>query len=233
MLRDRSEAGRILARKLQHYANRPDVLVLALPRGGVPVAFEVARALHVPLDVFLVRKLGMPGYEEIAAGALASGGLRVLNLPLIEVYSVTEREMGQIIQREKAELDRQERLYRSGQPPLDVRGKVVILVDDGLATGSTMKAAVLAVKQGRPARIVVAVPVAPPDTCESLRAAADAVFCPLTPTPFESVSRWYSQFDQTSDAEVRELLQRARQPRAPLRLLVPAEKPGPYRASGM
>ncbi|MFY9552098.1 MAG: phosphoribosyltransferase [Thermoanaerobaculia bacterium] len=214
MLRNRREAGQILGRKLQHYANRPDVLVLALPRGGVPVAAEVASALNAALDVFLVRKLGLPGHEEVAAGALASGGLRVLNLPLLEMYSVAEKDMGRIIQREKAELERQERAYRSDRPPLDVRGKTVILVDDGLATGATMQAAALALKQGRPARIVVAVPVAPPDACENLRSVADAVFCPLTPTPFGAVSHWYVEFDQTSDAEVLLLLRRARSAQA-------------------
>jgi putative phosphoribosyl transferase len=214
MLRDRREAGRILAQKLQHYANRDDVLVLGLPRGGVPVAAEVANALKAPLDVFLVRKLGLPGHEEIAAGALASGGLRVLNLPLLEMYTVTDREMATILLRERAELERQERAYRPDRPSLDVRGKTIILVDDGLATGSTMRAAVLALKQGRPARIVVAVPVAPPDTCESLRGVADAVFCPVTPNPFVAVSRWYVDFDQTSDAEVLEHLRRS--PRTPL-----------------
>src|SRR5262245_20088784 len=214
MLRDRREAGRILAQKLQHYANRSDVLVLGLPRGGVPVAAEVANALNVPLDVFLVRKLGLPGHEEIAAGALASGGLRVLNLPLLEMYTVSDREMAKILLRERSELDRQERVYRAGRSALDVRGKTIILVDDGLATGSTLRAAVLALKQGKPARIVVAVPVAPPDTCESLREVADAVFCPVTPEPFGAVSRWYVDFDQTSDAEVLEHL--GRSPRAPL-----------------
>src|SRR5262245_26235768 len=226
MLRDRREAGRILAQKLQHDANRADVLVLGLPRGGVPVAAEVANALKAPLDVFLVRKLGLPGHEEIAAGALASGGLRVLNLPLLEMYAVTEREMAKILLRERAELERQERAYRSDRPSFDVRGKTIILVDDGLATGSTMRAAVLALKQGRPARIVVAVPVAPPDTCESLRGVADAVFCPVTPVPFEAVSRWYVDFDQTSDAEVLEHLRRSL--RTPLHL-VPSPDEGSSR----
>jgi predicted phosphoribosyltransferase len=216
MLRDRREAGRILAQKLQHYANRADVLVLGLPRGGVPVAAEVANALKAPLDVFLVRKLGLPGHEEIAAGALASGGLRILNLPLLEMYAVTEREMARILLRERAELERQEHVYRSDRPPLDVRNKTIILVDDGLATGSTMRAAVLALKQGRPARLVVAVPVAPPDACESLRAVADAVFCPVTPEPFGAVGRWYVDFDQTTDEEVQEHLRSARAPRRPV-----------------
>src|SRR5262245_38349359 len=210
MLRDRREAGRILAQKLKHYANRSDVLVLGLPRGGVPVAAEVANALNAPLDVFLVRKLGLPGHEEIAAGALATGGLRVLNLPLLEMYAVTEREMAMVLLRERSELERQERVYRSNRPLLDVRGKTILLVDDGLATGSTMRAAVLALKQGRPARIVVAVPVAPPDTCESLRSIADAVFCPITPLPFGAVGHWYMNFDPTSDAEVLAHLRHAR-----------------------
>ena len=212
MLRDRREAGRILAQKLQHYANRDDVLVLGLPRGGVPVAAEVADALNAPLDVFLVRKLGLPGHEEIAAGALATGGLRILNLPLLEMYAVTEKEMARILLRERAELERQEHLYRSDRSPLDVRGKTIILVDDGLATGSTMRVAALALKQGRPQRLVVAVPVAPPDTCESLREVADAVFCPITPEPFGAVSRWYADFDQITDEEVRQDLFRASRP---------------------
>jgi putative phosphoribosyl transferase len=210
MLRDRREAGRLLARSVQRYADRPDVLVLGLPRGGVPVAYEVATALNAPLDVFLVRKLGMPGHEEFAVGAIASGGLRVLNTAVLEAYSIPEKEIARLAEREQAELERRERVYRGGQPPLHVRGRTVILVDDGLATGSSMQAAVLALKQGRPARTVVAVPVAPPDTCEALRAIADAVHCVLTPEPFEAVGRWYENFEQTTDEEVIELLERAR-----------------------
>lgn len=210
MLRDRREAGRLLARELRQYANRPDVVVLGLPRGGVPVAYEVATALDAPLDVFLVRKLGFPGREEFAIGALASGGLRVLNLPLIEAYAIPEEDLARVVQREQAELERRERAYRAGQAPLDVAGKTVILVDDGLATGASMQAAVLALKQARPRWVVVAVPVAPRETCEALRSVADETVCAFTPEPFEAVGRWYADFEQTSDEEVQELLERAR-----------------------
>ena len=209
MLRDRREAGQLLASKLRHYANRPDVLVLGLPRGGVPVAYEVASALDAPLDVFLVRKLGMPGHEEYAVGALASGGLKVLNRLLLEAYGISEEDLAETVAREQAELERREREYRKGLPPLDVAGKTVILVDDGLATGSSMLAAVRALNEARPARVVVAVPVAPTQTCEDLRAVADQVVCTMTPEPFLAVGRWYANFDQTSDPEVKELLARA------------------------
>jgi putative phosphoribosyl transferase len=210
MLKDRPDAGRLLARELRRYANLPDVVVLGLPRGGVPVAYEVATALNAPLDVFLVRKLGFPGQEELAIGALASGGLRVLNMPLIETYAIPEQEIARLVQRERAELERRESAYRAGKPPLDVAGKTVILVDDGLATGASMQAAVLALKQARPARVVVAVPVAPAETCEALRSVADETVCALTPEPFGAVGRWYEDFDQTTDEEVQELLQKAR-----------------------
>jgi putative phosphoribosyl transferase len=209
MLRDRREAGQLLASKLRDYANRPDVIVLGLPRGGVPVAYEVASALDAPLDVFLVRKLGMPGHEEYAVGALASGGLKVLNRLLLEAYGISEEDLAETVAREQAELERREREYRKGLPPLDVAGKTVILVDDGLATGSSMLAAVRALNEARPTRVVVAVPVAPPQTCEDLRAVADQVVCALTPEPFLAVGRWYANFDQTSDGEVKELLARA------------------------
>jgi putative phosphoribosyl transferase len=210
MLQDRREGGRLLARKLPTYASRPDVVVLALPRGGVPVAYEVASALHAPLDVFLVRKLGMPGYEELAIGALASGGVRILNAPLIHRYGISEQQVTQITAREEAELERRERAYRGGREPAAVHDRTVILVDDGLATGASMQAAVLALKQAQPARIVVAVPVAPPDTCEGLRSVADSVVCAMTPEPFQAVGRWYENFDQTTDDEVQELLELAR-----------------------
>ena len=210
MLKDRREAGRLLARELRQYANRPDVVVLGLPRGGVPVAYEVATALNAPLDVFLVRKVGFPGHEEFAIGALASGGVRVLNVPLIEAYAIPEEEVARLVQRERAELERRERAYRAGRPPLDVAGKTVILVDDGLATGASMQAAVLALKQARPARVVVAVPVAPAETCKALRSVADETVCGLTPEPFGAVGRWYEDFEQTMDEEVQGLLRRVR-----------------------
>ena len=210
ILRDRREAGRLLASQLRRYANRPDVLVLGLPRGGVPVAYEVATDLDVPLDVFLVRKLGFPGHEEFAIGALASGGLRVLDLPIIHSYGIPDREISRLIEREQAELERREQAYRGGRPPPDVAGRTVILVDDGLATGSSMRAAALALKQAGPARIVIAVPVAPRETCAALRSVADETVCVLTPEPFGGVGRWYADFEQTSDAEVQDLLRRAR-----------------------
>ena len=205
--RDRSDAGRALAAALRQYANRNDVLVLALPRGGVPVAYEVARELGAPLDIFLVRKLGVPGHEEYAMGAIAEGGAIVLNRDLIQQLGVPPRAVESVIQQERAELERRTRLYRHGRAPPEVRERVVILVDDGLATGSTMRAAAQALRMLRPARIVVAVPVAPVETCEALRDAADEVLCLRTPEPFHAVGLWYADFAQTLDAEVRELLE--------------------------
>lgn len=206
--RDRREAGRLLAAKLPAYAHRPDVLVLALPRGGVPVAYEVARALGAPLDVFLVRKLGVPGQEELAMGAVASGGVRVLNDDIVTALRIPERVIDAIAAREQPELARRERLYRGNRPPPDVRGRTVILVDDGLATGATMAAAVKALRQQHPARIVVAVPIASPDTCEQLSTEVDEVVCAAMPHPFHAVGLWYEDFSQTTDDEVRELLAR-------------------------
>ncbi len=208
LFRDRREAGRVLAEKLAAYANRPDVLVLALPRGGVPVAYEVARALGAPLDVFVVRKLGVPGYEELAMGAVATGGVRVLNDQLVERLGVPEHIIDAVAARERRELARRERLYRGGRPPPDVRGRTVILVDDGLATGATMHAAIQALRQQNPARIVVAVPTASPETCEEMKARADDVICAITPEPFHAVGRWYQDFSQTTDEEVAALLAR-------------------------
>jgi putative phosphoribosyl transferase len=199
----------MLATTLQEYANRDDVVVLALPRGGVPVGFEVAKALHAPLDVFVVRKLGLPGQEELAMGAIASGGVRVLNRDLLRALRIPEEVVGQITQEEQRELERREREYRDERSPIDVRGKTVILVDDGLATGSSMRVAVLALKQKGPAQVVVAVPVAPADTCAELQSVADKVVCAVTPQPFLGVGQWYEDFSQTSDEEVRELLRRA------------------------
>jgi predicted phosphoribosyltransferase len=206
--RDRTEAGQRLAAELGRYAGRTDVLVLALPRGGVPVAYEVARALDAPLDVFLVRKLGTPGQEELAMGAVASGGVRVLNESVVRGLRVPPRVIDAVAARELRELARRERLYRGDRPPPDVRGRTVILVDDGLATGSTMLAAVRALRQLGPARAVVAVPVAAPETCAALRGEVDEMVCAVTPDPFYAVGVWYDDFAQTSDDEVRDLLGR-------------------------
>jgi putative phosphoribosyl transferase len=207
--RDRTEAGRLLAAKLSAYANRPDVLVLALPRGGVPVAHEVARALRAPLDIFLVRKLGVPGHEELAMGAVATGGVRVLNDHVVRTLRIPPKVIDAVAAKELEELARRERLYRGDRPPPDVRGRTVILVDDGLATGATMLAAVKALKQQQPGRIVVAAPVAAADTCEQLAEEVDEVVCAVTPQPFQAVGLWYEDFSQTTDEEVRELLERS------------------------
>ena len=208
LFRDRTEAGQLLAARLEKYAGKPDVIVLALPRGGVPVAYEVARTLHAPMDVFVVRKLGIPGHEELAMGAVASGGVRVLNDQVVRALSIPGYVIDAVATWELRELERRERLYRGDRPPPDVRGKMVILVDDGLATGSTMLAAVRALRQQGPARIVVAVPVASPNTCELLKAHVDEVVCAATPDPFYAVGLWYQDFSQTTDEEVRKLLQR-------------------------
>ena len=204
--RDRRDAGRQLARLLKAYAHRPDVLVLALPRGGVPVGFEVARALGAPLDVLLVRKLGVPGHEELAMGAVASGGVRVLNRDVVEHLNVPPRVIERVTARELRELERRERAYRDDRPPPEIRDRTLILVDDGLATGSTMRAAVSALRQKGPREIVVAVPTAAPQTCEELRSEADQVVCTITPEPFYAVGIWYQDFSETSDDEVRRLL---------------------------
>ena len=210
--RDRHEAGRLLAEKVKAYAHRPEVLVLALPRGGVPVAYEVARALGAPLDVFLVRKLGVSGHEELAMGAVATGGVRVLNEQIVRALRIPDDVIDAVTMREQEELARRERLYRGDRPLPDVRGRTVILVDDGLATGATMHAAIAALRQQQPARIVVAVPTAAPETCQALRAEVDDVVCAITPEPFYSVGLWYEDFSQTTDDEVRDLLARAAQP---------------------
>ena len=212
LFRDRRDAGRLLAEKLAAYANRPDALVLALPRGGVPVAYEVARALGAPLDVFVVRKLGVPGYEEWAMGAVATGGVRVLNDQLVERLGIPEQMIDAVAARELQELARRERRYRGGRPPPDVRGRTVILVDDGLATGATMHAAIEALRQQKPTRIVVAVPTASPETCEEMKTKADDVICAITPEPFQAVGRWYQDFSQTTDEEVEALLSRRNVP---------------------
>ena len=212
LFRDRRDAGRLLAEKLAAYANRPDVLVLALPRGGVPVAYEVAHRLGAPLDVFVVRKLGVPGHEELAMGAVATGGVRVLNDQLVEQLGIPDQMIDAVAARERQELARRERLYRGGRRPPDVRGRTVILVDDGLATGATMYAAIEALRKQNPGRIVVAVPTASPETCEEMKVKADHVICAITPDPFQAVGRWYQDFSQTSDEEVADLLARRSTP---------------------
>ncbi len=206
---DRREAGRVLADALAHYRGRPHLLVLALPRGGVPVAYEVARALKAPLDVFVVRKLGFPGHEEYAMGAIASGGVRVMN-PMPGMH-VTPEEVAAAVARELPELQRRERLYRGQGPAPELQGRTVIVVDDGLATGATMHAALLGIRQQQPARLVMAVPVGAADSCEALQGVADEVVCVATPEPFRAVGLWYRQFPQTSDDEVRTLLEDARE----------------------
>jgi predicted phosphoribosyltransferase len=205
---DRRDAGRELAAQLRKYRGEPGLLVLALPRGGVPVAYEVAQALGAPLDVFVVRKLGVPGHEEFAMGAIASGGVRVLNDDAVEGLSIPPAVIDAVAQRERRELERREREYRDGRPAPEVRGLTVILVDDGLATGATMLAAVKALRQQEPKRIVVAVPAGSPSTCHQLRGEADEVICAIEPEPFMAVGAWYDDFSQTTDQEVRDLLSR-------------------------
>ena len=207
--RDRIEAGERLASRLADYADRADVLVLALPRGGVPVAFEVAEALRAPLDIFLVRKLGVPGHEELAMGAIATGGVRVLNEGVVDYLRIPGEVIDAVAADELRELERRERAYRGDRPAPDVRGKTVILVDDGLATGSTMRAAAAALRRQQPARIVVAVPVSAPQTCDEYRMGVDEIICAVTPESFQAVGLWYKDFSQTTDEEVRDLLARA------------------------
>jgi putative phosphoribosyl transferase len=207
--RDRREAGRRLAAELADYAGRPDVLVLALPRGGVPVAFEVARALAAPLDVFLVRKLGVPGHEELAMGAIATGGVRLLNEEVVRSLRIPPGVIERVAAIEGEELERRERAYRGNRPAPEVRGRTVILIDDGLATGASMRAAVAALRQQQPAKIVVAVPIAAPSTCEEFRDEVDETVCAVTPEPFYAVGLWYEDFSQTTDEEVHDLLARA------------------------
>ncbi len=214
--RDRTDAGRQLAARLMDYANRPDVLVLALPRGGVPVAFEVARALNAPLDVYLVRKLGLPGHEELAMGAIASGNVIVRNSEVVDMLRIPDRVIADVAAREQRELARRELAYRDDRPAPVVRGKTVVLVDDGLATGATMRAAAAALREQGPARIVVAVPTAAPETCDEFRAEVDEVICAITPDPFYAVGLWYEDFSQTTDDEVRDLLAQATQARPSL-----------------
>lgn len=203
---DRREAGIELASHLQAYSRRPDAVVLALPRGGVPVAYELARSLGLRLDVFLVRKLGTPGHRELAMGAIASGGVRVLNDEVVNALRIGPQDIERVAQAEAEELERREAAYRGSRPSPPIEGRTVILVDDGLATGSSMRAAVTAVRQRRPARVVIAVPVGARETCEELRALADEVVCARMPQPFSAVGSWYRDFSQTTDAEVQALL---------------------------
>ena len=209
VFRDRHEAGRLLAERLAAYADRPDVSVLALPRGGVPVAFEIAVALHVPLDVMVVRKLGVPGHEELAMGAIASGGVQVVNEDVVRQLGLSSAVLETVAATEYDELTRRERAYRGGRELTSVEGRTVILVDDGLATGSTMRAAIAALRKSSPARMVVAVPTAAPETCEELKAEVEEIVCGMTPTPFYGVGQWYEDFSQTTDEEVRDLLRQA------------------------
>ena len=206
---DRAEAGRELAAALTDYRDRDEVVVLALPRGGVPVAFEVARALHAPLDVFVVRKLGLPAQPELAMGAIASGGIQVLNDEVVTALGVPHEIIEKVAVREREELARRERLYRGERAGQSVEGKTVILIDDGVATGSTMRAAIKALREQKPAELVVAIPVAPPETVEALRTEADRVVCTRTPEPFLALGAWYASFPQTPDAEIQDLLARA------------------------
>jgi predicted phosphoribosyltransferase len=209
--RDRHAAGRYLATALDEYAGRPDVLVLALPRGGVPVGYEVARALGAPFDLMLVRKLGVPGQEELAMGAIASGGIRVISDDVVGALGIPERAIAAAAANEQQELERRERAYGIERPAPDIAGKTVILVDDGLATGATMRAAVTALRAQKPRKLVVAVPIAAAETCEALRQDVDAVVCALAPSAFLAVGQGYEDFSQVSDQEVRDLLYQARQ----------------------
>jgi predicted phosphoribosyltransferase len=209
LFEDRIDAGRMLAEQLTKYAGRDDVTVLALPRGGVPVAFEVSKALNAPLDVFLVRKLGLPGNEELAMGAVASGGVRVRNNEVVDFYRIPDTVIDSVAEKEKRELERRERAYRGDRPMPSIAGRIVILVDDGLATGTTMRAAVVALRSYKPARIVIAVPTAPSEACEGFRKEVDEVFCATTPVLFRAIGAFYEDFTQTTDEEVRSLLSEA------------------------
>jgi len=221
----RAVAGQVLAGALRAYAGRTDTVILALPRGGAPVAYEIARALRLPWDVFVVRKLGVPGYEELAMGAIASGGVRVMNEDVLSQLRLPSTAVDRAVSRATDQIEEREQAYRGNRPPLDVRGSTVILVDDGLATGATMQAAVKALRAQGAAGLVVAVPVAAPEVCEALRAQVDAIVCAATPDPFDAVSLWYDDFSQTTDEEVRTLLS---DPEAGE--LSPTERPAPPHA---
>ena len=214
---DRRHAGRFLAAELRQYAGQQDVIVLALPRGGVVVACEVASALRAPLDVLVVRKLGVPGHQELAMGAIASGGVRILNHEVVRARGIPVTTVEAVTAAEQEELVRRERLYRGNRPPLEVNGRIAILVDDGLATGSTMRAAVAALRTRGPKRLVIGAPIADPSTCEELAAEVDEIVCALTPEPLLAVGFWYTDFSQTSDDEVRALLEAAAREQAGLR----------------
>lgn len=206
---NRTEAGRRLAAQLSQYANSPDVLVLGLPRGGIPVAYEIAKALHVPLDVWLVRKLGVPGQEELAMGAIASGGVMILNNEIINLLKISREAVEQVAAAEKQELERRDQAYRGDRPLPQIENHTIILVDDGIATSSTLRAAIAALQRHQPKHIVVAAPVAPPSVCESLKTIVDDVVCLNTPEPLHSIGMWYIDFSQTTDNEVRDLLRRS------------------------
>lgn len=210
LYKDRVDAGKKLAKELSKYANRSDVLIFALPRGGVPVAFEVAKELNVKMDVFIVRKLGVPGNEELAMGAISSDNIRVLNEDVVRSFQIPERVINMVAENELRELERRERAYRGDRPKPEISGSTVILIDDGLATGATMRAAAAALKIKNPAKIVVAVPTGAPDTCELFRREVDEVICVATPEPFYGVGAWYGNFSQTTDEEVCDLLNKAR-----------------------
>lgn len=212
--RDRTDAGKKLAARLSKFKDRNDVVVLALPRGGVPVAYEVAQALNAPLDIFLVRKLGVPGHEELAMGAIATGGVRVLNQDVVDYLKIPPQVIDAVAAREMKELKRREIKYRGDRPAPDVTGKTVILIDDGLATGSTVRAAAQALRQQEPAHSVVAVPVSAPQTCDEYQIGVDEIICASTPEPFRGVGQWYDDFSQTTDEEVHDLLERARNQQA-------------------
>jgi putative phosphoribosyl transferase len=206
---DRAEAGRILASRLIPYKNKGDVVILALPRGGIPVAYEVGRELQLPIDVFVVRKLGVPGQEELAMGAIATGDIRIINGDVVEELGISQETIDAVTERERKELHRREQLYRGNRPSRDIRGRSVILVDDGIATGSTMRAAIAAIRQLSPVRIVVAVPVGAPETCKQLATEVDEIICVAMPKLLHSIGQFYGRFEQTSDEEVRDLLERA------------------------
>jgi predicted phosphoribosyltransferase len=209
IFKDRRDAGKQLAKALIQFAEQPDLMVLALPRGGVPVAYEIAEALNASLDVFVVRKLGVPTHEELAMGAIASGGTLIINRNIVEAFGIDESRLEQVAQRELIELTRREKAYRGEREPLVVKGKRVILVDDGLATGASMRAAIEALKKLRPSWLIVAVPTGPRDVCRQISGEVDEIICMTQPEPYDSVGAWYTDFSQTDDDEVRELLSSA------------------------